>query len=585
MTTLELETRRAPFAASSFDPEARTIEAIISTGADVARRDARGPFVERLDISGIDPAALVGIPVLDGHRQTGSENVVGVVTAARHEAGALVATIKLSDADDVRSIVRKIEDGILTGVSIGYAPSNMTETKDASGRRLRTAIPRIREVSIVAIPADEASRIRSQHMEDEVIDQPVVLTRAETNAQIRSIAEIAGLPRSWADTQIDAEADIPAAREAAFTAMQERSAPNARIRAQITADHTDPAAVIECRAEALFAQATGETPSEAARPFMTHTLMDHARACVAGSGARVDRMSGVELVRDAMGTSDFPLILDNTANRTVRHGYARAESPLKVITKPRPMKDFRPMNVLGVDAVAELHETTEHGEVKTITLAETGESVRLATYTGKIALTRAALINDDIGAFADMSLIAGRLAAEKEARLLSQALIGAPKMRDGKALFHADHANLAAAGSDLSVESLSAARQSLRTKTGLDGQTPANVTPKFLVVGAALETAAEQLLATLAATKSDDVNPFAGKLQLVVDARIPGTQWYVIADPATAPVFEFLFLSSAPGPQVETRERWDTLGREWRVILDAGVGVTDTRGAYRNPGA
>ena len=158
-------------------------------------------------------------------------------------------------------------------------------------------------------------------------------------------------------------------------------------------------------------------------------------------------------------------------------------------------------------------------------------------------------------------------------------------MRDGKALFHVDHANLAAAGTALSIASLSVARQSLRTKTGLDGKTPANVTPRFLVVGAALETAAEQLLAGLSATKSDDVNPFAGKLQLVVDARIPGNQWYVIADPNLSPVFELLFLSASPGPQVETRERWDTLGREWRVILDAGVGVTDTRGAYRNPGA
>lgn len=584
MPTLELETRRAPLSPSSFNAEARTIEAVISTGADVQRRDARGPFVERLDISGINAADLAGIPVLDGHRQGGSEHVVGVVTAARHEGGALVATIMLSDTDDVRSIVRKVELGVMRAVSIGYALTNITEKRDASGRRIRTAIPIIREVSLVAIAADAASHIRSGNTVEDELEQTITLTRAETNAQIRSIAETAGLNRTWADAQIDAEADVASATAAAFAAMQERSAPNGTIRAHITTDHTDPAAVIERRAEALFAQATGETPSEAARPFMTHTLMDHARACVAGSGARVDRMSGIELVRDAMGTSDFPLILDNTANRTVRHGYAAAESPLKIITKRRPMKDFRPMNVLEVGADAELHETTEHGEVKTISLAETGESVRLTTYTGKIALTRAALINDDIGAFADMSLITGRLAAEKEARLLSQALIGAPKMRDGKALFHVDHANLAA-GSVLSVESLSAARQSLRTKTGLDGQTPANVTPKFLVVGAALETAAEQLLATLAATKSDDVNPFAGKLQLVVDARIPGNQWYVIADPATAPVFEFLFLSSAPGPQVETRERWDTLGREWRVILDAGVGVTDTRGAYRNPGA
>jgi hypothetical protein len=43
-------------------------------------------------------------------------------------------------------------------------------------------------------------------------------------------------------------------------------------------------------------------------------------------------------------------------------------------------------------------------------------------------------------------------------------------------------------------------------------------------------------------------------------------------------------LSSAPGPQMSSREGWDTLSVEYRVVLDYGAGALDWRGAVRNAG-
>ena len=51
------------------------------------------------------------------------------------------------------------------------------------------------------------------------------------------------------------------------------------------------------------------------------------------------------------------------------------------------------------------------------------------------------------------------------------------------------------------------------------------------------------------------------------------------------PVLEYAYLASAPGPQMSSREGWDVLGMEFRVVLDFGAGAVDWRGAYRNPGA
>ena len=124
----------------------------------------------------------------------------------------------------------------------------------------------------------------------------------------------------------------------------------------------------------------------------------------------------------------------------------------------------------------------------------------------------------------------------------------------------------------------------MRMQTGLDGVSRISVAPKYLVVAADLETKGEQLLAALAAAKLDDANPFAGKLTLLVEPGLPEGAWYLFADPSQVPTLAYGYLSSAPGPQLASRDGWDVLGREWRVVLDFGAGAIDWRGAYRNPG-
>jgi phage major head subunit gpT-like protein len=78
------------------------------------------------------------------------------------------------------------------------------------------------------------------------------------------------------------------------------------------------------------------------------------------------------------------------------------------------------------------------------------------------------------------------------------------------------------AGSALGIGGLSVARLALRVQTGIDGRTILDIPPVFLVVCAALETTAQQLLVATnyAPTELGDVNPFPGKLELVVDPRL-----------------------------------------------------------------
>lgn len=589
--TLDLLIRRANIRPSTWNEEARTIEAVISTGAPVTRRDARGPFVERLDLDAIDPAMLAGIPVLDGHRQTGSEHTVGVVESARRDGSSLLATIRLSAAADVANVAAKVAEGVLRGISVGYQVAKFEDSEDPKTRqRIRTATDwRIFEVSLVAIPADPSAIIRSFSMSEETtVERDDVL---ETRAAIRDIATTAGLEPSWADEQIDSGADVIAARAAAFEKMATRTTTIATHRSA----SEDPTQLASRAAEGLAARMGGPEPSDEARPFANMGLIDFARSSLQAAGVSgLSTMSREEVLQRALHTtSDFPALLTAAGNRVLAPAYQAAASPIKMLARQRTAPDFRALSTLKIGDFGKLGKVIEGGEIEATTTAEAVESYRLETFGRLFALSRQAIINDDLGAFGRWASMMGTAAAETEADQLIGLLTansgtGPIIGETGERLFSSAHGNLATIGSaedgDLNVATLSTARKAMRNQKGLDGNTPINATPRHLLVAPDLETQAEKVLAELRANTVDEQNPFAGRLELMVEARLPETAWYVFADPGVLPVLEYAYLSSAQGPQLSSRDGWEVLGREFRVTLDFGCGAVDYRGAYRNPG-
>ena len=221
-------------------------------------------------------------------------------------------------------------------------------------------------------------------------------------------------------------------------------------------------------------------------------------------------------------------------------------------------------------------------------MAEAKEAYKVETFARKIGVTRQVLVNDDLGAFADLSRRMGQAAAETEAKTLVDLLEAnngnGPVMEDGDTLFHADHGNKAASGGAIADATLSAARLAMRSQTGLSGQR-ISATPRYLLVPPARETTAEKWLATIAAAKASEVNPFAGSLSLVVEPRLASaTRWYITADAAEIDGLEYAYLAGGEGPQVELKSGWDVDGVEVRVILDFGAGFIDRRGWYANAG-
>ncbi|MGE3583043.1 MAG: prohead protease/major capsid protein fusion protein [Hyphomonadaceae bacterium] len=577
-------TRAASLAPTTYDAESRTVEVNFSTFADVQRFDGRGPYIERLDPKGLDLSRFIGASVLNAHAQRGLGDVLGVVLNATRKG---IAKLQLSAREDVAPFVADIAAGIIRHLSIGYRVTEIRESIDPkSGARVKTATRwSPHEISFVPVPADFGATTRSQNMDPELENAPEqpaqvqTQTRAQINAAIRSLAKTANLDPAWVDSQIDAEATIETARAAAFTALEQRQTPV--IRTQVGFSNEDPRVILDRRAEARFVRDNGGQLSDAARPYVHETLLDVAKDSLRRSGVSTLGMSPDEVFTRAAthGTSDFPEFTTAVGRRVMLNAYQAAPAPIKTIARSTTAADFRAKSSLRISGAGLLEEIGEHGEIKSTTRAETKESYALRTFARMFGISRKALVNDDLGAFNDSARIFGQAAAQTEAAELVQLLESNPQLEDNTAVFDASRNNFDAGGTPISIEAIGDARLAMRKLTDEDG-TLISVGPKYLVVSAELETAAQQFVAAYQALHFSETNPFS-TLTVLVEPRLAAFSWYLFADPASAPVLEYAHLAGASGPVIESRPAWTTLGMETRAYLDFGAGFVGWKGAYK----
>ena len=612
-----LQFRRAPAArADKLDTAERTFEVCWSTGADVRRRSYSGDFIERLSM---DPKHIrldrlnAGASVLDSHSGFSMANRLGSVVpgSARIEGGKGFCTIRLSGSDLAETLLRDLEAGHRIHVSPGYRTHTVEKTEPKDSLPILRAVDwEPYEISVVAIPADAGAHTRAMEvkMDPEVIEEIETTTPAPATTKQRGlpIAERRALARKLAVKFPVAAADMDElisetrgadekAFRAAFIDLWGSTRQHIDTRHDMLRNGSDQSS-LEYRADALYARLTGRAPEERARQYMGQTLAEHATGLLQERGFDTFGMSKQEIFlgRRGMGgmhtTSDFPLLLQNVGRRVLIDAYTAAQSPLKTkLSRATTLSDFRKSSRLKISDIDLLQKVNEHGEIKGTTRGEVAEGYKLESYGSIFALTFQALVNDDLGAFSDWNQTAGRMAAETENELLfsffREGSGAGPVMgEDNKRLFHADHNNLAATGTALDVASLRAARLAMRQQKNLGGKTFINAVPKFLLVGPQRETEAEQVLTQLHAAEVDKANPFAGRLELLVEPRIEDTSWYLFADPASVPTLEYAHLTGYEGPQFATEEGFEILGTRFRVVLHFGAGPLDWRGAYRNGG-
>jgi len=447
--------------------------------------------------------------------------------------------------------------------------------------------------SLIAAVTDDCSSARAAELEAEhtrVLEQ-IANIRAE---QRRNFAAKNGLDWNIYKDMPDVEARAQMWDDSVVKSEREQPRTFPHLPMEATFDNPDFRG--NAVAEALYSKMTGKPPEGASREFASRSLLEIGRHMLEAGGARTSLMSKTQIA-DAMltrawgtapgmhSTSDFSALLQMSGQRVLLEAYEHAGTPLKQLARRRLAPDFRTLTAIRLSEAPQLLEVPEGGEVKYGSRAETKESYRVRSFARIFSLSRQSIVNDDLSAFSDMTRAWGRSVAELEASELASLITDNAVLDDGQPWFHVTHENIADSGAAPDVTTLSTARRALRDARGLDGVTPLGLTPRFILAGSALETDIEKLLVTISPAEVTEAKPFSGRLVLLIEPRLAGNGWYIFADPAQAAVIEFANLEGQPGPMLEQRDGWSTLGSEYRCVFDFGAGIIGHRGSYKNPGA
>ena len=336
-------------------------------------------------------------------------------------------------------------------------------------------------------------------------------------------------------------------------------------------------------------------------PFRGHSYSDIARAVLEDNGINCRGMGRIEVVEAAIRaaathtTDDFPNIFENALHKTLVLGGQAVNPTWRQFCRTGSIADFREHPRYRAGSFSSLEAVNEAGEYPHGTIADAErESITGRSKGKRLSITRDMLINDDMGVFSNIAFLLGQ-AAERSIEIDVYALFAlnsgnGPTLGDGKAMFHADHNNIAAVAAAPSVEAIEAARVLMGNQQDVGGNDFLDIRPDLwlgpLSLGGTARVVNNSEYDPDATNKLQRVNKVRGLFSDVVDTpRLTGTPWYMLANPAIEPVFEVAFLDGIEETQLAMEEKFSTAGMEWRVIRDYAVGGVGYRGIVKNAGA
>lgn len=343
-----------------------------------------------------------------------------------------------------------------------------------------------------------------------------------------------------------------------------------------------------------------EKPAPGAQELRGRTLRELSREYLERMGVSTRMMTNNELAGVVLGvvrlsgmhtSSDFANILSNVASKVMQKAYAEAPSTWQAWCSVADASDFKPSERPQLSEAPSLELINEHGEYTAGSFSDFKEANQVVTYGRKFSITRKAIVNDDLNALIRIPRAFGAAGSRRINDIVYYILTGNQVMGyDSKALFHADHANLASPADVFGTTGVSNGRENMRKQTGPNGAV-LNIVPRFLLVPAALETTADVLLRSVASTDSEKnsgvINPFQNSLVPVVEARLDSnskTAWYLAADPNQVDTVEVMFLDGMQQPVIEEAETSDIDGKTFYVRLDVGARALDHRGLRKSAG-
>ena len=349
--------------------------------------------------------------------------------------------------------------------------------------------------------------------------------------------------------------------------------------------------------QGLYSRLGYERP-ERGNPYAMMSLFEMAQASLVDRGITVSGFINRSQVVNAAFThssSDFSHILAGGAEKSVLKGWQDSGVTRPTWSRTVSLSHFNEATRVCLYGFSKLDKVPEGAEYKYITTSDKGVPIALATYGNIFSVTRQAIINDDLTQLTTIPMAMGRAAARTVGYLVYLLLTSNGKFTDGKALFHADHKNLIA--KDMDMVGLDEARKLMRLQEDANGDS-LNITPAFVLVPAALESAARRAILSSSSVfpVGDEstinqnpgiINVVKDMAEVIVEPRLDkanSKEWYVAAAKGMDTI-EVAYLDGMDTPYLEEQVGFTVDGVAWKVRIDAGVAALDYRGLLKSSGA
>lgn len=281
-------------------------------------------------------------------------------------------------------------------------------------------------------------------------------------------------------------------------------------------------------------------------------------------------------------TSDFPDLVGGTSaveralidTATLAPPAYRRYARIASLPDLKPVKRLRRSDTDRFGLVPEAAEAGQ-GNFSSYTVDYTPGKYELI-----LEFTWEMLINDDLGAFRHIGTDLAQGAMNTVGDFVVNLLTSDDAIYDGDSLFDSGRPNQST--DVLDAAGLQAGITAMRSQLSERGN-PLHIVPGFLVVPPELEFIAKTLVhsSLVPGGNDNDVNVLNGIVEVIVEPllTIP-TDWYLIANPSSAPTLELGFLHGQETPEVLVKEDFerDLLAYKGRLVL--GGAILDWRSFY-----
>ncbi len=299
----------------------------------------------------------------------------------------------------------------------------------------------------------------------------------------------------------------------------------------------------------------------------------------------------------AFSSSTVTTMLTQAGDKFLLDGFERVPQRWREVCSTRSVSNFRQHTGFRLTASMEYVEVPASGELQHGDVGQESWNIQAKTYGRIFAITRADIVNDDLGAFDALRTRIGMGAALKMADVFWTAWLAAV---NGAAFWTSARGNYqSGATTALGDAALSAAIQLFRAMTGPDGNL-LDMEPDRLMVPPDIEATARKLYVsqemrdTTANTRLPVANIHQNRFRPIVVPQLSNsnytgystTHWFLCADPRLLASAEMAFLNGREQPTVESSNAdFNTLGIQLRAYHDFGVAMSEYRASVLSTGA